>query len=99
MCQLAKRLLAEKLIEDFYDGYESVRTHENAENFMERLKAVLPTEEHELLERWETANAERCGAELRQFADYVSGVLMTAERHEKDDEIQSSLDHEVKCIW
>jgi hypothetical protein len=99
MCQIARRLLAEKLIDDFYNECVSVRTQRNAESFMERLKAVLPTEQHEVLDRFEEDYAERCEAELRQLAEYVAGVMMSAGRHEKDGEMPSCLDHEVKCTW
>ena len=99
MCQIARRLLAEKLIDNFYEECVSVRIRGNAESFMERLKTVLPVEQHELLDRWEAAYAERCGEELRQFGDYVTGVMVLAGRHEKDGEMPSCLDHEGKCTW
>ena len=56
-CNVVKRLLAEKLIDDFYGEYESVRTEENSENYMEQFKAVLPTEQNKILESWKAANA------------------------------------------
>ncbi len=68
--------MAEKLIDDFYAVYEPVGKQQNMENLMEQLKAVLPVEKHDLLYRWEAANAEHCGAELRQFADFVAGVML-----------------------
>ncbi len=82
--QIAKQLLAEKLIDDFYEEYEQLGRGLNTENLAERLKALLPVDQHELLYRWEAAYAERCGEELRQFADYVAGILMTAHGHEGD---------------
>lgn len=84
MYQIVKQLLSEKLIDDFYDEYEFGGKSANTESFMEQLKAMLPTEQHELLYRWESVYAEHCGEELRQFADFVAGILMTAHRHEED---------------
>ncbi len=89
MCHIARRLLAEKLIDDFYDEYESAGKQGNTENFIEQLKAVLPDDQHEWLYRWEAANAERCGEELRQFADFVAGILIAAHGHEGDGAVQS----------
>ena len=87
MNQIAKQLLAEKLIDDFYEEYEQVGRGLNTENLAERLKALLPADQHELLYRWEAVYAERCGEELRQFADFVAGILMAAHGHEEDDTV------------
>ncbi len=84
MWQIARRLLTEKLIDDFYDEHGFIGKPANTENFMERMKALLPAEQHDLLYRWEAAYAERCGEELRQFADYVAEVLMKGHRNEGD---------------
>ena len=81
-CQIARRLLAGKLIGDFYDEYAQTGTPFNSENSLEWLKTVLPAEQHELFYRWEAVYAERCGKELRQFADFVTGILMMDQRHE-----------------
>ncbi len=44
MCQIAKQLLAEKLIDDFYEGYAHDGKPLNLENLTERMKALLPNE-------------------------------------------------------
>lgn len=75
MCQMAKRLLAEKLIDNFYDECEPMIPQK--ENIMERLKTLLSTEHHDLLDRWEEIYAERWSEELKRFADYVAEILMT----------------------
>ena len=85
MCQIAKQLLAEKLIDDFYEEYARAEEPQNMENLADRLKSLLPTEQHELFYRWEAVLAEHCGDELRQFATFVAGILMTAHPHEEDD--------------
>lgn len=78
LCQIAKKLLAEKLIDDFYEDY--VRGGEQnsitQENLVQQLKVLLPIDQHELLYRWETECVEICGHELRQFADFVAGILV-----------------------
>ena len=84
MCQIAKQLLAEKLIDDFYEEYAQAGKPQNTENLLERLKALLPAEQHELFYHWEAVCAEHCGEELRQFADFVVGVLMKSHSHNKD---------------
>ena len=89
LSQIAKQLLAEKLIDDFYDEYEQIGKPQITEILVERLKALLPADQHELLYRWEAVWAERCGEELRQFADFVAGILMTAHDHEGDGAVQS----------
>ncbi len=84
---IARTLLAEKLIDDFYD--ESPRydgrelSHESS--LMERLKALLPAEHHDLFFRWEAECAENGGHELRQFADFVAGILMSNHHHGEGD--------------
>ena len=82
MNQIAKQLLAEKLIDDFYEEYVQAGKPQNIENLAERLKALLPAEQHELLYRWEAVCAEHGGEELRQFANYVAGVMLTGHRNE-----------------
>ena len=42
MCQIARELLAEKLIDDFYDEHGLIGKSANTENFINQLKAVLP---------------------------------------------------------
>ncbi len=87
MCQIAKRLLAEKLIDDFYEDH--VRGCEQnsitQENLVQQLKVLLPIDQHELLYRWEAECVEICGHELRQFADFVAGILMATHPHSEDD--------------
>ena len=83
MC-IAKQLLAEKLIDDFYEDARSAKQEpQNGESLTERLKALLPTEYHEIFYRWEAECAENCGRELRKFADFVAGILMMNHRHEE----------------
>lgn len=78
MCELARNLLAEKLVDDFYEedvrhvGQEEV----NKGDLTERLKALLPRDQHELLYRWEAECAVTSGAELRRFADFVASMLV-----------------------
>lgn len=85
MCKFAEKLLAEKLIDDYYE--ESVRDNvqvtQNSGSLTERLKAQLSDEQRELLLRWEAECSENCGRELRQFADYISKILITNSRHEE----------------
>lgn len=71
MCHVAKQLLAEKLNDDFFEEYvrNGEQTSPTQENLADRLKTFLPTDQHELLYRWEAECAENCGRELRQFAD------------------------------
>jgi hypothetical protein len=78
LCQVAKQLLAEKLI-DYYE--EQVRSGERTSPTEES----LPTDQHELLYHWEAECAENCGGELRQFADFVASILMAVPFHEEDD--------------
>lgn len=79
MCPLAKRLLAEKLIDDFYDDYARAREQglPDLSSLTERLKAVLPSDQHVLLFRWEAECSENGSRELRQFAHYMASLLMT----------------------
>jgi len=87
LCHIAKQLLAEKLVDDFYEEYSRSGQHEpqSRESLTERLKALLPVEHRELLFRWEAEYAEDCGWELRQFAAFVAGILMTNPRHEEGE--------------
>ncbi len=86
MC-IARTLLSEKLIDDFYDEFprDNGRELPHESSLMEHLKALLPAEHHDLLFRWEAQCVENGGRELRQFADFVAGILMTNHRHEEGD--------------
>ena len=77
MCELAKQLLAEKLIDDFYEAHLDTKESqdEKPDVLGEQLKAVLPKEKQILLLQWEAQCAEGCGAELRDFADFVANLL------------------------
>ena len=84
MCQIAQQLLSEKLIDDFYKEYAQTGKSQNTENLADRLKAQLPTEQHELFYCWEVVYAEHGGEKLRQFANFVAGVLLTAQYHKEE---------------
>jgi len=83
LCQIAKKLLAEKLIDDFYESYArgSEQNSITEENLVQQLKELLPTDQHELLYRWEAECVETCGHELKQFADFVADILMVSHSH------------------
>ena len=76
MSELARRLLAEKLIDDFYE--DDVRGAEPLEKdgLTEQLKTLIPSDKRELLFLWEAQCAEECGRELRRFADYVARAML-----------------------
>ncbi|TDY40454.1 hypothetical protein C7445_1214 [Alicyclobacillus sacchari] len=86
MCRIGKQLLAENLIDDFYedhirnDGGEPL----NKSTLDERLKELLPPDQHDLLYRWEAECAENCGRELREFAGFCAGILMSNPCHEEN---------------
>ena len=84
MCQIAKQLLAEKLIDDFWEEYAQAGKPQNTENLLERLKALVPVEQLDLLYLWEAQCAENSCQELRQFSEFVAGILL-AHRHEEGD--------------
>lgn len=87
MCELAQNLLAEKLVDDFYEG--EVRQVDQEEvgkcDLTEKLKVLLPLDQHELLYRWEAECAETSGAELRRFADFVASMLLTCHFCDRGD--------------
>ncbi|KYP79827.1 hypothetical protein [Ferroacidibacillus organovorans] len=87
MCQIAKKLLAEKLIDDFYEEYArgGEQNSLTQQDLADRLKAFLPTDQHEWLYRWEAECVETCGRELWRFADFVAGILMGTHPHTEDD--------------
>lgn len=78
MCELARTLLAEKLIDDFYE--DDLRPHtsldEVKKEWTEELKHLLPEEKWNLLFIWEAQTVEECGKELRRFANFVAKLLM-----------------------
>lgn len=80
MRELASRLLAEKLIDDFYeeDGRKKPGGAEALEDSLtEALKSRLPTDDHALLFRWEALCMETCEAELRRFARFVADMMLS----------------------
>lgn len=79
MCKLASRLLAEKLIDDFYeeDGRRKSGGVEAPEDpLTEALKSRLSTDDHVLLFRWEALCTETFEAELRRFARFVADMIL-----------------------
>ncbi|QSO52800.1 hypothetical protein JZ785_02400 [Alicyclobacillus curvatus] len=79
MCELASRLLAEKLIDDFYeeDGRREPGGAEAPEDpLTEALKSRLSTDDYALLFRWQAQCTETCEAELRRFARFVADMIL-----------------------
>ena len=78
MCELAKTLLAEKLIDDFYEGDRQPHNRLDAVNneLTEHLKCLLPEDKWNLLFLWESQTVEEGGKELRRFADFVARLLL-----------------------
>lgn len=87
MCPIAKQLLAEKLIDDFYEDYarRGEQNSRSQEDLLKQLKEFLPADQHELLHRWEAECAQTRGNELRQFADFVADILLATHGHVTDD--------------
>lgn len=77
MCELASRLLGEKLIDDFYEADGTrIQVEPTTDSLTEELKILLPTDAHALLFRWEAQCTEACEAELRRFARFVADTLL-----------------------
>ncbi|QSO53179.1 hypothetical protein JZ785_04660 [Alicyclobacillus curvatus] len=93
MCELARKLLVEKLVDDFYENDRETADKEQKYHveLAEQLKAFVPVEQHGLLYRWEAECAETCGQELRRFGDFVASFLVACDfNHEDADERMSS---------
>jgi hypothetical protein len=77
--ELVKKLLAEKLVDDFYE--EDVQTSAEAgkDELTDQLKGLIPADKRELPLLWEAQYAEICGQELRRFADFVARTILTHE--------------------
>ncbi|QSO53019.1 hypothetical protein JZ785_03695 [Alicyclobacillus curvatus] len=78
MCELARKLLAEKLVDDFYENgvVDGAVARANTIDLAEQLKALLSKDHHAFLYRWEAQCAETSGSEIRRFADFVASLLM-----------------------
>ncbi|WP_067625882.1 hypothetical protein [Alicyclobacillus acidiphilus] len=87
MCRIVKQLLTEKLIDIFYENQIRNRGKLplNKGTLDERLKELLPPDQHDLLYRWEAECAENCGRELREFAGFCAGILMSNPCHEENE--------------
>jgi len=85
MRTIATQLLAEKLIDDFYEQSVGTRQAEqtdlslSTQHLTEQLKSLLPNDQQELLFRWEAQCNEICSIELRRFAAFVAEMLITVE--------------------
>jgi len=85
MCSIARRLLAEKLIDDFYEQSGGIRQEEqtdlslSTQHLTEQLQSLLPDDQQELLFQWEAQCNEICSLELRRFAAFVAEILVTLE--------------------
>lgn len=78
MCKLARTLLAEKLIDDFYEDDLRPRRSldEVKKEWTQELKHLLPEERWNLLFLWEAQTVEECGKEFRRFAYFVASLIM-----------------------
>ncbi|KYP81981.1 hypothetical protein AYJ22_15710 [Ferroacidibacillus organovorans] len=76
MNELAKKLLAEKLVDDFYEEDVRENTGPGEDELSEQLKMLIPADKRELLLLWEAQCAEGCGQELRRFADFVARMIL-----------------------
>jgi len=74
--QLARKLLAEKLVDDFYEDDVRVNTEAGGDELAEQLKELIPADKREMFLLWEAQCAEGCGQELRRFADYVARMIL-----------------------
>lgn len=92
MCGLASQLLAEKLIDDFYEedgtkGNGSTGSKEDA--LTEELKSLLPADSHALLFRWEAQCAETCEQELRRFAKFMADIILVGVQCSESSRMES----------
>ncbi|OPG16052.1 MULTISPECIES: hypothetical protein [Alicyclobacillaceae] len=78
MCDLTLALLAEKLIDDFYDtdGPSMGGAGNTEDDIKEQLKALVPKDKWNLLFLWEAQTAEAGGEELRRFAVFVARMML-----------------------
>jgi len=74
--ELARKLLVEKLVDDFYEGDVRVNTEAGGDELAEQLKELIPADKREMLLLWEAQCSEGCGQELRRFADYVARMIL-----------------------
>lgn len=86
MNELARRLLAEKLMDDFYEDDFRENTESGGDELAEQLKKLIPEDKRELPLLWETQCAEGCGKELRRFADFVARVILESSNCADDRE-------------
>lgn len=84
MCHIARKLLSEKLIDDFYEDHVGNGDQEalNKGTLAERCKDLLPPDQ---IFRLEAEFAENCSQELREFASFVAALLTTVSCHEDDE--------------
>lgn len=73
---LAKRLLAEKRINDFYEDALRENAGFEGDELAERLKEYTPVDERQLLLLWEAQYAEDYGREPRRFVDFVAQIIL-----------------------
>ena len=74
--ELARKLLAEKLVDNFYEEDAQTSAEEDEDELAEQIKELIPAEKRELLFLWEAQCAENCGLELRRFAEFLAGMIL-----------------------
>ncbi len=87
MSELAKQLLSEKLLDDFYEDdhkHTAAKDETILDPLTEQLKSAIPVEAHSLLLRWEANCSEMYGEELRRFSRFVANVILE-ESEQLDD--------------
>ncbi|MHB1683627.1 MAG: hypothetical protein ACYCYO_12515 [Bacilli bacterium] len=79
MGDVALTLLAEKLVEDFYDAdwTPMILSEDVKDGIKEQLKALVPEDKWNLLLLWEAQTAEAGGEELRRFAVFVARMMIS----------------------
>jgi hypothetical protein len=71
---LAKWLLVEKRIDDFYEAASRENAGFEGDELAEHLKESIPLDERQLLLLWEAQYAAEYGRELRQFAHFCTDM-------------------------
>jgi len=84
--ELARKLLAEKLVDDFYEDKLREDAESVGDELSEQLKGLIPVDKRELLLLWEAQCAEGCGNELRRFADFVARMMLEYGKGRRGDE-------------
>ncbi len=81
MCDIVLKLLSEKLVDEFYSQDRQPDNSDGSpDGPIEQLKSRIPVSDWDFLYRIESRTVEMGAEELKRFARFVAGMMVSANK-------------------